>query len=650
MKVLYSQLKKYLPELKASAREVADTFTLIGYMIDKFHEVEFLNEKDFLLDLEVRQNRADLLGVEGLARELSAYYQIPLIKYLPNIKLKTNLYKLPFEIKAINSVKRVMAIKVNNITIKESPVWLKEYLSFYDINSINNLVDLTNYVMLQTGHASHVFDYNLIGDKLIWDIDSKYKNFTTLNGQEVILQDNILVISDGKRPLSLSFIGGKVDATSNKTKNIIIEIGIYDAGLVRKNSRELRISTEAGSRLEKYMDPESIPEAMQVLVDLIIQECGGEIGSDLYDSYLQLSRRFDIEVNLDKVQQIAGIKISYEESINYLYRLGFIIKDKLENKIIVNRPINRLDIEMEEDVFEEIIRLKGFNNLPINNLLTSVVNDVTPSHIILMDKIASILISNGFDEVRSWILVDGQENIKSNFLKSKEVKVTNSINDEVPFLRQSISVSLLGQLKTYIKNSIPDIQLFEMGKIFTKFDKYSEQNSLGLIIEGNKINDLKIKLEILLRSVGIDNIIYKSEDNPPESAHPKTAWNIIINKINIGIIYLTNTNIHTLASLAEINIDLIDKILNTKDQDNITKEITKKIITLDANMETNKIININIVIIEKLHIYKNNIWKWLVIDTYKVDNNALRYTIRVSYINLSDQEAKKLHKEIFGSI
>src|SRR5690554_611573 len=152
MKVLYSQLKKYLPNLTSDAYEVAQAFTSTGQMIDKLFEVEYQGQKDYLLDLEVRQNRADCFGVLGLARELAAFYNIEL-KYPssfsnPELSKTNSDFNLPIQIEAVGAVKRVMALKFKNIQIKESPEWLKSYLDLYEINSINNLVDLTNYVMI----------------------------------------------------------------------------------------------------------------------------------------------------------------------------------------------------------------------------------------------------------------------------------------------------------------------------------------------------------------------------------------------------------------------------------------------------------------------------------------------------------------------
>lgn len=648
MKVLFSQLKKYLPKLTADVKEVADVFTMTGFMLDKLTEVNYNGQRDYILDLEVRQNRADSLGVWGLAKELSAYYKIPFQYQEYRLNHLTNSYKLPIIINAKEAVKRVMAIKFIDLEIKESPTWLKEYLAMYDINSINNLVDITNYVMIETGHASHVFDIEKVGDTLIWEINNgKYAKFTTLNGQEVELSNDILLISNNQNPLSLSFIGGEKDAVSNSTKKAILEMAVYNGTVVRRNARTLKISTEAGSRLEKFMDPESLPLAFDWLVSLVLEMCGGSVVSEVFDEYIQRTPEIEIQIDLDKVQQVAGIPISYTESKEYLEHLGFKINKDDENSVKVLRPINRLDIEIEQDVFEEIIRMKGFKNIPSDNLSTQIVKDITPSRIKLIKQITNLLVAIGFDEVRSWVLVNEDSNFISNFIDWDAIKVSNSINEEVPFLRQSIAVSLIGQASTYKKNNITPIHLFEIGKIFGKKEgSYQEINSLGLLIEGSNINKLKFQLEILLRQLGFDKIEYNKESNPPKSAHPLSTWSIRVNNQIIGIIYISNSQVIQEASIAEINLDLLDNLKNNL-QKNSIKEVTQKIIDLDTNIILENNQDINSFMLSKLETISNDLWSWSVIDVFKLDNKT-KYTIRVSYINLTDPKAKELHAKIFN--
>lgn len=649
MKVLYSELKKYLPDLKADAKEVAQVFTITGFMIDKFFEVEVDGQKDFLLDLEVRQNRADSFGVLGLARELSAYYNIPLKKDNASLDFSSQSYELPIEVKTDKETKRLLAIKISDLTVSDSPNWLKEYLAQYDINSINNLVDLTNYVMILTGHPSHAFDTDLMGsDKLVWEMNNgKYKKFKTLSGEELDVASDAIVISDGGKPLSLSMIGGSDVAINANTKNIILEIAVYEGGVVRKNGRQMRVVTEAGSRLEKYLDPESIPYAFNLLVNLILENCGGKISSKLFESYVVKTPEIIIDVDLDKVQQVAGIEISYEDSINYLTRLGFEIIETNLPKVKVKRPIDRLDIELEEDVFEEIIRLKGFNNIPKDSLSLPVVKDITPARIKLSKRITDSLAKNGFDEVRSWILVSDNINNLSNYQSWNEIKVTNSINEEVSNLRQTISASLIGQASEMKKNNISDITIFEIGKVFGKFEDYSEEEHLGLLNANGDINHLKKTLETILRLEGISKIYYKDSEFKPGSAHPKACWDIFTDDQKIGIIYSSNKNKVQESNIAEVNLTKLDEILSGLENAKPVQEITQKIVELDTNLVLDLSKNVEEEVQNLIKNESGNVWNFKVIDQFTKDN-ITKYTVRVAYMHLTDPEAKELHRKIFN--
>lgn len=648
MKVLYSELKKYLPDLKADAKEVAQVFTITGFMIDKFFEVEVNGQKDFLLDLEVRQNRADSFGVLGLARELSAYYNIPLKKDDFSLDLVKQSYNLPIEVKTNRETKRLLAIKISDLKVNESPAWLKEYLAQYDINSINNLVDLTNYVMILTGHPSHAFDIDLMGsDKLVWEMNNgKYKKFKTLSGEELDIVNDAIVISDGIRPLSLSMIGGSEVAINSNTRNIILEIAVYEGGVVRKNSRQMRVATEAGSRLEKYLDPESIPYAFNLLVNLILENCGGIISSKLFESYIVKTPEIIIDVELNKVQQIAGIEIPYEDSINYLTRLGFEIIETDLPKLKVKRPIDRLDIELEEDVFEEIIRLKGFNNIPKDSLVLPVFKEITPSRIKLSKRITDNLSKSGFDEVRSWVLVGDSINNTSNYQKWSEIKVTNSINEEVSNLRQTIAASLIGQAAEMKKNNISDITIFEIGKVFGKFEDYNEEEHLGILSVSKDINDLKNTLETILRLEGINRIYYKNSESIPGSAHPKACWDVYVEDIKIGIIYSSNKSKVDESNISEINLTKLDEVLSKHESAKPVQEITQKIVELDTNLVLDSSKNLEQEVQKLIQNESDNIWSYKVIDQFTNDNST-KYTIRVAYMHLTDPEAKQLHRKIF---
>ncbi len=655
MKLLHSSLKRYIPEIKVDADEAARIFTEIGYMKDgEILEVSYEGNKDFLTDLEVRQNRVDCFGVQGLARDIAAYlnldYKTPEYSELKD----SDLPELPISIKAKEAVKRVMAVKLSNIKVSESPSWLKEYLAHYDINSINNLVDLTNYVMLETAHPSHAFDADISGDGLTWEINPSYKKMISLDGTEIELTKDSLVVSDGKTPLALAgLVGGDKAAMSKKSKNVIVEMAVYDGGLIRRNSREMKVFTEASSRLEKFMDPESLDEAFNMLINLILEYCGGELSSKIYENYLIKNERNEINVDLDKVQQIAGIEIGYDDSISYLEKLGFDIKEKNLPSIIVRRPINRLDIEQEEDVFEEIIRMYGYYSLPTDKLNVTLVKDVTPTHIKLIDSLKNFLVANGYDEIRSWPLVDEEKNSKGNFSETKAIRVQNSINEEVPIIRQSLSAGIVGQIQQYNKKFVGDIRIFEEGKVFYSIDGiYREHYSLAIATSNKSLKSIQEILEKVLGSNSVSIIKYSPSEIVPAYAHPKTCFNIIAgnnnNLSNIGVIYTFNKLEGIEGSYCEININEIDNLIQNRPEDlKSTIELLGKLVSLDSNIILKENDSLVDFIAEKIENNLENIWSWEIVDVYS-SKGEIKYTVRVTYQNLSDQESKVLNEKLFS--
>lgn len=648
MKLLHSQLKKYIPDLDMNAEEAARVFTEIGYMKDgDIEEVEYLGKKDSFTDLEVRQNRADCFGVHGLAREIGAYLQLDFKPEVASALKNNDLPELPIEIKAKESVKRVMAVKIDDLEIKESPDWLKEYLELYEINSINTLVDLTNYVMLETSHPSHAFDAKLSGDALVWEINPKYKKMTSLDGTEIDLSEDALVVSDGKDPLALAgLVGGEKAAMDKNSKSVIVEMAVYDGGLIRRNSRTMKVFTEASSRLEKFMDPESVDEAFNWLISMILDLCGGKLASKGYDNYLQKEDKVEIEVDLEKGNQIAGVEIDYKEAVGYLEKLGFTILKNDLPKLTVIKPINRLDIEEEADVFEEIIRMYGYFNLPTDNLKVNVTKNITPTHIKLIDETKSFLTSNGYDEIRSWVLVDDEKNEKGNYTETEAVRVQNSINEGVPTVRQTVTPGIISQIEEYKKKFINDIRIFEIGKVFNQTDGvFNEYYSLGGASVDSSLDSVQKLVTSYLGSIGISAIKFVESKKVPTYAHPKTCFDLEVLSndgfVKAGIIYVFNKNeANSEGVYFELNINSLDEVILNSKSNNSTAELNSKLVNLDTNVESSE--DPTDMIIEKIADNLENIWAWEIIDEYEG-----KYTVRITYYNLSDQEAKALHERLF---
>ncbi len=684
MKALYSEIKKLIPDLKAGPRETGEVLSLIGFMMDGLEKVRYQGKEDYLIGLEVRQNRADCLSIIGVARELAAYYDLKM--KLPEIKPPTFGEKeIEIKVEAADFVKRISAVEIGNLKNGESPGWLKEFLNLYDFNSVNLLVDLSNYVMICAGYPSHLMDKEKIyGDQISWAINKSFEKITTLDGSEIELNKNSkngeLIIRDGKNILALAgIVGGQAAEISSETRSIIAEMAVYDRTIIRQNSRSLKIVTEASGRLEKDLDPNGIDYAMNLLVSLILENCGGNLTAKLYDYYPEKRISPAIEFDPQSPSAYAGIDISEEKAIGILKGLRFEIEshssknppDPLLQRgknVTVTPPTDRMDVCVTEDVIEEVVRMVGYDNIPPDQIPElAVVKNITPKIIYLSDQVKDILVNLGFDEILSLPLVRKGDNEKANYSPLKFIATQNSVNEEYPDLRQSTASGLLAQLKEYRKKNVGHIKIFEIGKVFgKKKNEYLEHDSLGVLVHKeiplskvpplkkgargiSKINDLKKVLETLLRSLGLNDICYSPSKTKPEIANPYSCWDIASGEKEVGILYkLRPREKNGAVYFFELNLAILVELLE-KVRRNPVVEITKKLVILDANVELDKNKSITEFIKQtKRKIGGGNLWSAIVSDIFPLADDKIRYTVKVSYQELSDQEAKKLHQEMFG--
>jgi phenylalanyl-tRNA synthetase beta chain len=669
MKILYSQIKELVPNLKTKPKEVVNLLTSIGFMADSFEEVKYQNKKDELIGLEIRQNRPDCLSVIGLAKEIAAYYGLKV--KLPQINLLNYpKKKLKIKVKAKDFVKRILAVEINGLKNFKSPEWLKKFLSFYDINSINLPVDLSNYTMIFSGYPSHLFDLNKIKGELSWSINNNFKEITTLDGSVLKLnKKNELIVNDDKNILALAgIIGGKTAEINSATESIILEMAVYDSSIVRKNSKDLKITTEASQRLGKNLSPDGLDFTMNFLISIIIKNCQGKINSQIFDypSKVKGQEKMNLFAHYPKKnisQQIefdpkapsiyAGIEIPEKKSIEILKNLDFKIK-KNGQKWFCLPPTNRTDISLEEDLIEEVIRIFGYHKIPSNELPKFEITDnITPKKIFLIEKIKNILSTLGFDEILSCPLTRKGDNLLINYLNWDIASTQNSVNEDCPDLRQSMAIGLINQFQEYFKKNIEYIKIFEIGKVFgKKGDNYQEYEALGILkhtfSKEKQLPLFKKTIEKLLRLIGLIDISYIESKNKPQIANFYSCWDIFTGKEKIGIIYkLKPQKPNENTYFSEFNLDKISNLLE-KIKNKPAVELTQKLIILDANVEIdqNKPIY-DFLNKTKKKIRSENLWSMSVVDQFPL-KEKIRYTIRVSYKKLSDLEAKKIHLKIFN--
>lgn len=588
MKLIYSVLKnQFLPQLDVEPQQLASDLAMIGHFVSGLTTID----NEIVLNLEIRQNRGDCLGYYGLARDLSVWYNTPLV--LPQITPQALTdYQLPITITSPD-VKRIQALKISHVKNSLSPDWLKQFLSLHEINSINTIVDLTNYVMFLWGIPNHAFDTAISTYNLIWENNHRYSTFTTLDGTTLNLPPQTLIISNPTKPLSLSFLGGQDCAIQLDTSDVLIEVAVYNRSRVKNDSRTLKTTTEAEIRLDKELDTELVPLALNHLASLICQLASGQVSSQLFDYYPQRYTPTPIEFDPKLASIQSGIDIPTDFALDCLARLGCTISNNL-----VTPPSIRKDISIPEDLSEEVIRFYGYQKIPNDQPLTvKNLPDVTPKIIYLIESLKDKLVALGYDEIRSWPLV------RQALDPSTVVTTQNSINSEYPHLRQSMVQSLETQLDQYQRLKLPSPQFFEISKIFSLINgQYIEKFALGLYHHNQ--DELKIDLQKL-------NLIATTKEN-----------------------------------FAEIILDDLDKPDSYTPQDinSTAVELTSQIITLDANVSFDspqdpaKLIDKYTAAIDP-----QILWSIDIVDIFQN-----KYTFRVSYYNCDDKTAKKVHLSTFN--
>lgn len=620
MKIVYSELKKLLPSLTTNYQQLRDDLTLIGHFASGFIE----SEGEQIYDLEIRQNRGDCQGYYGIAKDLSVFYNIPLniSNDLSIIDNKSSSI-LPIQINS-EDVKRILAISIDNIIVKDSPDWLIKFLAHHEINTINNIVDATNYIMLLYGIPCHAFDISKTTHNLIWENNNnKYKNFTTLDGTTLKLEKETLIISNLNEPLSLSFLGGQNSGISKNTHSTILEMAVYNRSRVRKDSRNLKTITEASIRLDKDLDIQTIPLAFNHLTKLVLELSNGQISSDIFENYTVSPKIEKIEFDPALPSQFAGIDIPVEFAIDCLTRLDCQIEKQNDSSYLISPPSIRKDITQTEDLVEEVMRFWGYNKIPLDAPISSEkLPDIAPPVLHLIDSIENILIDLGYDEIRSWPLIKESSLLpKLAPSEQKPIYTQNSINSEFPVLRQSIISSLIQQQDQYTRYKVPQNCFFEIGKVFyQENNQYLEKYSLGLF----NISEDKLQKDI--------EYIFKTLEIPT----PK------INKLDNSFIEIY------LDEISQLNFKKIEHEPHV----NSAYELTSQIITLDANITLDHEENpIDLINKYSQIIGDKYLWQLIITDTYHDTKiNKYRYTFRVSYFNVDDKTAKTLHLKSFDLV
>ncbi len=565
--------------------------------------ITYLQLDDEVIDFDLTANRGDLLSILGMAYEIGSIYDKKVkeidLSYQENKEKIAEHFKVDIK---TNNCSLFLAKKALNIKIMESPIFIKNRLIASGIRPINNVVDISNYVMLELGQPLHFYDADRLGDTLVVRMAEKEEKLITLDNQERILTEEDIVIATDKEAIGLAGVmGGLSTEVEQDTKNIIIESAIFDSTLIRKTSNKI-LRSEASNRFEKGIDPNRTYMAINRACHLLEKYANATIVSEMicYDKTDKEDKK--IKITVQNINDVLGTKLEVEEICDIFRRLGFftsVEKDEIE----VTVPTRRLDISIKEDLIEEVGRIYGVNNikgkLPVTSMKKGSYDKTTR-------QIRNKMISLGYNEVLSYSLVSEQEASQYTNDSFEVVKLMAPLTEDRSCLRYSMIPSLMKIWEYNKKRNIKDISIFEIGKGFYKKDTYGENNRLCALMYGSyylglhnqKVDFYMIKgiVEELLDYLGYQNRYSFTTENIPKELHPGISASISVNRDTIGIIgkvhpSITKEDIY----IFEINLDqLLEKKVGKMKYKEISKfpGITKDLaFIVDKNVTAGEIVS-----------------------------------------------------------
>lgn len=457
MKVSLNWLQMYFSEKIPNAEKIAELFTSHSFEVESIEKIS----DDFILDIKVLPDRAHYcLSHRGIASELSVIIGKD-IKHYPYFlpKLKKTKTQLDIEIKDKKMCRRYIGRVIEGVKVAPSPLWLKKKIETLGGRSICNIVDITNYVMFDLGQPLHAFDADKVKGKIIIRRATDGERITTLDGIEVKLGNDNLIIADEEGPLAIAGVkGGKKAEIDAKTKNIILESANFDPVSVRKTSQKLNIKTDSSKRFENELSPFLADEAMNEATSLVYEIASGEVGKK-NDKYSEKAKPWKVKISIKEISLILGVVIPKKEIEKILISLNIKIEKKGEN-FILTPPVFRLDLKIPEDIAEEVGRIWGYEKIEEKIPIEKGFKPTENLNFIFSNKIKQIFSEMNFSEIYGY-----------SFASSGEVELENSLTKEKSFLRANLS-SYLNEKISFNLNHIlfekDPVKLFEVGVVFGK--------------------------------------------------------------------------------------------------------------------------------------------------------------------------------------
>lgn len=539
---------------------------------------EYLGLEDIVIDFEITPNRPDCLSIIGIARETAATFKLDLD--IPEIKLKEEAKsnvkdKAKVSIEAEELCHRYVARLVENVVIEPSPLWMQRQLQACGIRPVNNIVDITNYVMLELGQPLHAFDYDRLDSHTIIVRRGKPSEvIKTLDGVKRKLTEDMLVIADENKPVALAGVmGGEDSEIIDTTKSILLESANFHGPCVRRTSRRLGLRSESSMRFEKGIDPNLCLKAANRACELIEQLGAGKVIKGHIDVYPGKPHPKEISFRPDKVNKILGIDINTDEMIDMLNRLGISAKTSTEG-IKAIAPTFRADLVEEADLIEEIGRIYGYDKLPITLPEGNVTHGKLNTYQKYVNFIKDTLVYNGYSEIYTYSFtgpkVFDKINVPENSSLRKVVTLMNPLGEEHSIMRTTLIPGMLDTIHFNLNHKVGELRLFETGAVYLpkelplkELPYENKRIAIGLCAESADFYDLKRIIETVFKKLRISEYTFLQDKH--FAFHPSRCAKVAISNEEIGFAgeihpdvverYEVNKRVY----VAELDLD---KILN----------------------------------------------------------------------------------------
>ena len=571
MKLLLSWLRDYCPKA-GSADEVADELTRFGLEVEK---IETLEDGDAVLEVEVTSNRPDWQSYIGIARDFAAIHRTPLRLPAAHVDESDELASklTSVEIENTDLCPRYTARVVKNVKIAPSPDWLRKRLAPMGLRPINNVVDITNFVLFETGQPLHAFDYDKLAEHRIIVRQARYgERITSIDGTLCALDTEMLVIADAAKSVAVAGVMGGLDTeVGDETTTVLLESAYFDPNSVKETSRELDLASDSSYRFERGVDPEMVEFASRRAASLMQEIAGGQVASGLVDVSVQNLDPVHVTLRYGRIKRLLGHAIPAERAKQILSSLEFEIIQETDDHVTVAVPSHRLpDVSLECDLVEELARIEGYDKVGDRSTMPILMSRL-PRRLEIEGVLAQHLTAAGFYETVNLSFVNEQETARlSPWPGDATLCVPNAVNQAESALRRTLMGSLLRAKQHNRNRGVARVRIFEIARAFLPLsgEKLPAEKCVLGIYDDNGYRSLKGVVEHLFAELRIGDI------QPGECALAAVKKGSALTYLAAGRLLgvvgplapdLADTyDVASQAAIAELDVDLLVELAGTE--------------------------------------------------------------------------------------